>query len=48
VAIAKRLESGHGWCSDHLALPIVLKEILAIGEELSKDTQSIKKNHSIG
>ncbi len=44
VAIAKRLESGQRLVLKTISRsPIVLKEILAIGEELSKDTQSIKK-----
>jgi len=44
VAIAKRLERGQRLVLKTISRsPIVLKEILAIGEELSKDTQSIKK-----
>jgi RNA polymerase primary sigma factor len=44
VAIAKRLERGHRLVLKIISRsPIVLKEILAIGEELRKDTQSIKK-----
>ena len=44
VAIAKRLESGQRLVLKTISRSsIVLKEILAIGEELSKDTQSIKK-----
>jgi RNA polymerase primary sigma factor len=44
VAIAKRLERGQRLVLKTISRsPIVLKEMLAIGEELSKDTQSIKK-----
>ena len=44
VAIAKRLECGHRLVLKTISRsPIVLKEMLAIGEELRKDTQSIKK-----
>ena len=44
VAIAKRLERGHRLVLKTISRsPIVLKEMLAIGEELRKDTQSIKK-----
>jgi len=48
VAIAKRLESGQRLVLKTISRsPIVLRRILAIGEELSKDTSSIR-NHSIG
>src|SRR5713226_6650943 len=44
VAIAKRLERGQRLVLKTISRSsIVLKEILAIGEELRKDTQSIKK-----
>ena len=44
VAVAKRLERGRQLVLKTISRsPIVLKEMLAIGEELRKNTQSIKK-----
>jgi RNA polymerase primary sigma factor len=44
VAIAKRMERGHLMVLKTITRsPIVLKELIAVGEELRNDTQSIKK-----
>jgi len=44
VAIAKRIEGGHMLVLKAISRsPIVLKELLAIGEELRKDTRPIKE-----
>ena len=44
VAIAKRIERGHMLVLKTISRsPIVLKELLAIGEELRKDTRSTKE-----